>query len=90
MEYVEGIHRKQRTLFPDAFHGNITGDNPVRILDVLIESLDLHEMGVQGVVLVETGRPPYHPGDLPQLFIFGCFNRIRSSRQKGKLRCRRF
>ena len=34
------------------------------------------------------GRPPYHPGDLLKLFIYGYLNRIRSSRVLEK-ECKR-
>jgi transposase len=64
MGYVQGIHRDQLTLFPEALDDYVTGDNPVRFLDAFVESLDLQKMGFQRIVSAETGRPPYHPGDL--------------------------
>ena len=60
---------------------HIAQDNPVRLIDAYVESLDLEELGFNHVVPEETGRPPYHPGDLLKLYIYGYLHRMRSSRQ---------
>ena len=36
--------------------------------------------GLPGRELPETGRPPYDPGDLLRLYLYGYLNRVRSSR----------
>ena len=69
------------TLFPEALDDYIARDNPVRFLDVFIDSLDLKSLGFEHLVLKETGRPPYHPADLLKLYVYGYLNRIRSSRR---------
>ena len=81
MEHIQGSDREQRTLFPEALDDTIARDNPVRFLDVFIDSLDLKSLGFEHVVLKETGRPPYHPADLLKLYVYGYLNRIRSSRR---------
>lgn len=81
MGYIEGEDRKQTMLFPEVLEDYITEENPVRFIDVYIEGLDLSEMGFGRAVAKETGRPPYDPGDLLRLYVYGYLNRTRSSRQ---------
>ncbi|MFQ5917934.1 MAG: transposase, partial [Candidatus Binatia bacterium] len=81
MGYIEGEDRKQTMLFPEVLEDYITEENAVRFIDVFIEGLDLSEMGFQKAIPKETGRPPYHPGDLLRLYVYGYLNRMRSSRQ---------
>jgi transposase len=81
MGYVEGQDRKQTMLFPEVLEDYISEENPVRFIDVFIEGLDLSEMGFGRAVPKETGRPPYDPGDLLRLYVYGYLNRTRSSRQ---------
>jgi transposase len=70
----------QLTLFPEALDDYISYDNPVRFLDAFSDTLDYEVLGFKHAELKETGRPPYHPGDLMRLYIYGYLNRIRSSR----------
>jgi transposase len=37
-------------------------------------------MGFSHVETAVEGRPPYHPGDLLKLYLYGYLNRVRSSR----------
>jgi transposase len=81
MGYIEGEDRKQTVLFPEVLDDYISEENPVRFIDVFIEGLDLSEMGFGRAIPKETGRPPYDPGDLLRLYVYGYVNRTRSSRQ---------
>lgn len=81
MGYVEGQDRKQTMLFPEVLEDYISEENAVRFIDVFIEGLELSEMGFGRAVPKETGRPPYDPGDLLRLYVYGYLNRTRSSRQ---------
>ena len=56
------------------------GDNPVRVIDVFIDELDLEALGFAGVVPEVTGRPAYHPATLLKVYLYGYLNRIQSSR----------
>ena len=56
-------------------------DNPVRVIDVFVEELDLAELGFDGVDPETTGRPSYHPSVLLKLYIYGYLNRVQSSRR---------
>jgi transposase len=80
MKHIKGIDRNQITLMPDAIEDYIAKDNPVRFLDIYIDHLDLKDLGFPHVVPEEHGRPPYHPGDLLRLYLYGYIYAIRSSR----------
>ena len=79
--FVEGADRSQITLFPECLDDWIDEDNPVRVIDALVEGLDLGELGFRGVEPEETGRPSYHPSVLLKLYIYGYLNRVQSSRR---------
>src|SRR5215204_3787829 len=62
--------------------GRLIGeDNPVRVIDVFADVLDLAELGFSGVEPEVTGRPSYHPSVLLKLYIYGYLNRVQSSRR---------
>jgi transposase len=81
MGFVQGIHRHQIVMFPELLDDYIADDNPVRFIDAFVESLDLRALEFERAVPKETGRPPYNPGDLLKLYVYGYLNRIRSSRK---------
>jgi transposase len=79
--FVEGADRGQNTLFPECLEDWIGEDNPVRVIDVFVDELDLAELGFDGIDPEATGRPSYHPSVLLKLYIYGYLNRIQSSRR---------
>ena len=79
--FVEGTDRGQSTLFPECLEDWIGEDNPVRVIDVFVDELDLAELGFSGVDPEATGRPSYHPSVLLKLYIYGYLNRVQSSRR---------
>ena len=79
--FVEGADRSQSTLFPQYLEDWIGEDNPVRVIDVFVDELDLAELGFGGVKPEVTGRPSYHPSVLLKLYIYGYLNRTQSSRR---------
>jgi len=79
--FVAGTDRGQSTLFPECLEDWIGEDNPVRVIDVFVEELDLGELGFGGVDPEATGRPSYHPSMLLKLYIYGYLNRVQSSRR---------
>jgi len=81
MRYVPGVDRHQSLLFPELVDDYIKADNPVRVIDAFVDSLDLVKLGFTHSSPKETGRPAYNPGDLLKLYIYGYLNKIRSSRQ---------
>ena len=79
--FIEGADRGQSTLFPECVEDWIGEDNPVRVIDVLVDDLDLAELGFGGVDPEATGRPSYHPSILLKLYIYGYLNQVQSSRR---------
>src|ERR1700758_2869750 len=79
--YVEGQDRSQTTLFPESLDEYIAEDNPVRVVDVYVDELDLAELGFGGVEPEATGRPAYHPATLLKIYVYGYLNRVQSSRR---------
>jgi transposase len=71
MHYMEGQDRNQLTLFPEALDGYINADNPDRFLDAFVETLDIKALGFMNATLKDTGRLPFHPGDLFRLYFYG-------------------
>jgi transposase len=80
MAYIEGVARNQGILFPEVLDEYIGEENPVRFIDAFVDSLDLVGLGFKYAEPEPTGRPPYNPGDLLKLYLYGYLNRIRSSR----------
>ncbi len=79
--FVEGVDRGQSTLFPDRLEDWIGDDNPVRVIDIFVDQLDLGGLGFDRVAPQATGRPSYHPSVLLKLYIYGYLNRVQSSRR---------
>ena len=79
--YIEGVDRDQATLFPYCLEEWIDADNPVRVIDVFVDALDLNELGFVRATAAETGRPGYHPAVLLKLYVYGYLNRVQSSRR---------
>lgn len=79
--FIRGEHRGQSTLFPESLDNYVVDTNPVRGGDVFVDELDLGQLGFDGVIPAETGRPTYHPADLLKIYIYGYLNRIQSSRR---------
>lgn len=88
MGYIEGEDRRQMRLLPDCIDDLVEADNPVRAIDAFVDGLCLEVLGFQKAAPADTGRPAYDPRDLLKLYIYGYFNKIRSSRKLMK-ECRR-
>jgi len=86
--FIQGECRTQSTLLPELLDDYIADTNPVRVVDVFVDELDLGKLGFEGVAPAATGRPAYHPGVLLKLYIYGYLNRIQSSRRLEKEACR--
>src|SRR5271154_4493297 len=79
--FVEGENRRQGILLPEYLDDYVSEENPVRVIDVFVDELDLGELGFAGVVPEATGRPAYHPGALLKIYVYGYINQIASSRR---------
>jgi transposase len=79
--FIQGEHRGQGTLLPESLDDYISDTNPVRAVDVFVDELDLVNLGFEGAIPADTGRPAYHPSVLLKIYIYGYLNRIQSSRR---------
>jgi transposase len=79
--FVEGADRGQSTFLPECLDDWIGEDNPVRVVDVFVDELDLATLGFDRIDPKATGRPSYHPSVLLKLYIYGYLNRVQSSRR---------
>jgi len=80
MKYIAGSERSEALLLPEVLDDYIAPENAVRFIDAFVAQLDLSKAGFSNAQLNETGRPPYDPGDLLRLYLYGYLNRVRSSR----------
>jgi transposase len=81
MAHVEGQSRYQVEFVAPALDELIRSDHPIRVIDAFVETLDLRDFGFARVDAEATGRPPYAPGDLLKLHVYGYMNQLRSSRR---------
>jgi transposase len=79
--FVEGEDRRQGVLLPEYLDDYVSEENPVRVIDVFVDELDLGALGFEGVEPEATGRPAYHPGLLLKIYVYGYINQIASSRR---------
>jgi transposase len=79
--FVQGEDRTQGTLLPELLDDYVAENNPVRVIDVFVDQLDLGSLGFEGVEPESTGRPAYHPSTLLKIYIYGYLNRIQSTRR---------
>jgi transposase len=78
--FVEGEDRTQGVLLPEFLDDYVAEDNPVRVIDVFVDELDLPALGFAGVVPEATGRPAYHPATMLKVYLYRYLNRVQSSR----------
>jgi transposase len=81
MTYIQGESRSQTSLFPVSLDELIPEDHLVRVIDSYVVKLNLVRLGFDKAIPKGTGRPSYDPADQLKLFLYGCFQRIRSSRR---------
>ena len=77
MNYKQGIAREQMSMFSSDCQ--IATDNPVRVIDMFVEQLDLGKLGFSKTTLSKEGRPPFEARYLLKLYYNGYLNKIRSS-----------
>jgi transposase len=79
--FIDGEDRKQSALLPHSLEDYVDEENPVRVIDVFVDELDLAALGFSGVTPAATGRPAYHPSTLLKIYLYGYLNRLQSSRR---------
>src|SRR5881396_2856985 len=79
--FIDGEDRMQQALLPHSLEDYVGEENPVRVIEVFIDELDLAALGFAGMTPAATGRPAYHPSTLLKIYLYGYLNRIQSSRR---------
>ena len=79
--FIDGEDRMQQTLLPHSLEDYVSQENPVRVVEVFIDELDLAALGFSGVTPATTGRPAYRPSTLLKIYLYGYLNRVQSSRR---------
>jgi transposase len=80
MEYINGTSRDQLFLFNECIDNIIDQNNPVRVIDAYVESLDLKKLTIK-LPELKTGKPPYRQQVLLKIYIYGYYDKTRSSRR---------
>jgi transposase len=79
--FKAGVSRDQASFLPPCVEDYVGRDNPVRAIDAYVDALELEQLGFRHPGSDGgAGQPPYHPGDLLKLYLYGYLHRIRSSR----------
>lgn len=81
MEFIQGIHRNQRTILPEYLDDYISKDNTVRVIDAYVDTLDFVALKFTKTNTNRRGAPSYNPKELMKLYIYGYMNKTRSSRR---------
>lgn len=80
-KHKRGIARTQTALLPPAVEDYVGARSVVRVIERYVSGLNLAALGFAKSVAAATGRPGYAPDDLLGLYLYGYWNRVRSSRR---------
>src|ERR1700687_6485507 len=69
--FIDGEDRMHQTLLPHCLEDYVGEENPVRVIDLFIDELDLAALGFAGMTPAATGRPAYHPSTLLKIYLYG-------------------
>lgn len=82
MNYLLGTDRSQvRIECPEDY---VDSNNEVRVIDKIIDTLNIESLGFKIGNNDFVGRPMFNPRDMLKLFVYGYFNGVRSSRKLAK------
>lgn len=80
--YQQSANRQQEMLFPHRIEDHVGENNPVRVIDAYVKTLDLQQLGFNHAQpAITAGQPPYDPAAFLKLYLYGYINGIRSSRK---------
>lgn len=82
--YINKSNRDQVSFLPTCLDDKIAADNVVRAIDVIVDNVEVKELGFTHCKTATTGRKPYSPNDMFKLYMYSYFNGIRSSRKIEK------
>lgn len=79
--YKTPANRDQQSFLPDCIEDYVSEDNPIRVIEAFVESLDLSLHKFQySEQRLSSGQPAYSPACLLKLYLYGYIYKIRSSR----------
>lgn len=81
MGHRRGESRQQAALFPLMLDELVATDSLVRVVDAWVSSLNLRTLGFAKAQAQVMGAPPYDPGDLLKLYVWGYLGGQRSTRR---------
>lgn len=79
MEHKQGSDRNQLIML--SLESAIPKDSFVRVVDAFVDAINLKSFGFAHVECKEEGRPPYHPGILLKLYLYGYHYGITTTRK---------
>jgi len=82
MNYILGNDRSQVSI--ECVEDYVDADSEVRVIDKIIDALEIESLGFKIGNNDIVGRPMFNPKDTLKLFVYGYFNGIRSSRKLAK------
>jgi transposase len=80
-QHKRGLARTQTALLPPAVEDYVGKHALVRVIDAYVNGLDMVALEFKHSVVLGEGRPPYAPDDLLKLYLYGYWNRVRTSRR---------
>jgi len=83
VEYITGMPREQLFLFNQSLDDLIDKKHIVRFIDAYVNSLDMEQLDFI-IPKLKTGTPPYSPQLKLKIYIYGYFEKIRTSRRLEK------
>jgi transposase len=81
MSYKAGIDKRQLALLPASLDEYVAEDHVCRLINAFTERLDMAALGFKYAECKSTGRRPYDPQMMLNLYIYGYMHRVRSSRR---------
>lgn len=83
--YKKGQDRQYVMQLPPSIDEYVDENNPVRAIDIYVDTLDLEELDFTNAGgSLTRGNPAYDPRALLKLYLWGYLNRMRSSRRLEK------
>jgi transposase len=82
-QYISGTDRRQIFLFNECLDEMIDPNSIVRFIDAYVESIDMESLGFN-MHTEPTGTPAYRPQLKLKIYVYGYFEKIRTSRKLEK------
>jgi transposase len=80
--YQATLNRQQDMLLPPSVEEYVSAHNPVRAIDAYVNTLDLAALGFRNAqAAAGAGQPPFDPGALLKLYLYGYLQGLHSSRK---------